>query len=121
MDRSTTASGENVRCDCPHRSTGPYFPNGAARMNQRWLYRQDRYRPAGETINTRLYDVAPIGTKQAKAFVQTHHYSGPNSWVYDRFRFGLFTAGRLVGCAVFSPPRQRKNLLILSRLRQTIR
>jgi hypothetical protein len=77
-------------------------------MNQRWLYGQDRYRPAGETINTRLYDVAPIGTKQAKAFVQTHHYSGPNSWVYDRFRFGLFTAGRLVGCAVFSHPVNEK-------------
>ena len=89
-------------------------------MNQRWLYRQDRYRPAGETINTRLYDVAPIGTKQAKAFVQTHHYSGPNSWVYGRFRFGLFTAGRLVGCAVFSHPVNEKSSLS-SRLRQTIR
>ena len=77
-------------------------------MNQRWLYRKDRYRPDGETINTRLYEVAEIGTGQAKAFVQLHHYSGPNSWVYDRFRYGLFTAGRLIGAAVFSHPVNEK-------------
>ena len=77
-------------------------------MNQRWLYRKDRYRPDGETINTRLYEVAEIGTGHAKAFVQLHHFSGPNSRVYDRFRYGLFTAGRLVGAAVFSHPVNEK-------------
>jgi hypothetical protein len=71
-------------------------------MNQRWLFGRDRYRPPSEVITTRDYDVAAIPTAEAKQFITTHHYS--RSWVYDRFRFGLFHHGRLVGVAVFSHP-----------------
>ena len=52
---------------------------------------------------TRNYEVASLaGVKAPRAFVEQHHYSG--SWVADRFRFGLFTGGRMVGVAVFSMP-----------------
>ncbi len=78
------------------------MPDAPNTTCQRWLFKRDRYRPAGETINPREYDVAEIGLGAARAFVTTHHYSG--SWVYDRFRFGLFRAGQLVGVAVFSHP-----------------
>src|SRR6516225_10246084 len=35
-------------------------------LNQRWLHRRDSYRPAGETIQPRLYEVAEIGASEAK-------------------------------------------------------
>jgi hypothetical protein len=72
-------------------------------MNQRWLFGGDRCRPAGETIQTRLYDVAPIEKDApAKQFVLTHHYS--DSYPAARFRFGMYRAADLVGIAVFSVP-----------------
>ena len=70
---------------------------------QRWLFRRERYRPAGECINPRLFDVAPIGARQAKEFVTTHHYSRTPPG-YDRYSFGLFRAGELTGVAIFSHP-----------------
>ncbi len=42
------------------------------------------------------------GDAVAKEFVVTHHYA--RSYPAARFRFGLFTGGRLVGVAVFSHP-----------------
>ncbi len=72
-------------------------------MNQRWRDGLDRYRPAGETINTAAYEVAAIeGDAAPKAFVLAHHYSG--TYPAARFRFGLYRAGRLEGVAVFSHP-----------------
>ena len=72
-------------------------------FNQRWRLRRDSYRPAGEPINPRLYEVAElVGDREAKAFIVTHHYSG--SYPNARFRFGLFTGGELVGVTVFSHP-----------------
>lgn len=71
-------------------------------LTQRWLFRRERYRPAHETINTRLYEVARIGGRRATEFVRTHHYSGTG--VYDRYSFGLFHAGHMVGVAIFSHP-----------------
>lgn len=70
---------------------------------QRWRERRDLYRPAGETMNTRLYEVAPIrDDRTARAFVEQNHYSG--SYPAARFRFGLYWGGLLVGVAVFSMP-----------------
>jgi len=72
-------------------------------LNQRWRDRRDRYRPAGELIDTHRHEVARIDDDaQAKAFVVQHHYSG----VYPaaRWRFGLYRAHQLVGVAVFSHP-----------------
>lgn len=70
---------------------------------QRWRDWRGSYRPAGETIDTRAYEVAPIaGDGVARAFVQAHHYSG--SYPAARFRYGLYRAGALEGVAVFSHP-----------------
>ena len=45
-------------------------------FNQRWRLRRDSYRPAGEPINPRLYEVAELaGDRESKAFILTHHYS----------------------------------------------
>jgi hypothetical protein len=41
------------------------------------------------------------GDREAKEFILAHHYSA--SYPSARIRFGLFTAGRLAGVAVFSP------------------
>ena len=72
-------------------------------FNQRWRLRRDSYRPAGEPINPRLYEVAELaGDRESKAFILTHHYSA--SYPSARFRFGLFTGGELVGGAIFSHP-----------------
>lgn len=71
-------------------------------VTQRWRDRRDSYRPAGETIATHAYEVAPVGESDAKAFVVAHHYSG--SYPAARFRFGLHRGSRLVGVAVFSHP-----------------
>ena len=72
-------------------------------FNQRWRQRRDSYRPIGEPINPKLYEVAELaGDREAKDFVLTHHYSA--SYPRARFRFGLFTGGALVGVAVFSHP-----------------
>lgn len=72
-------------------------------VTQRWRARRDTYRPAGETIDTSLYFVDPLGQDSiAKAFVTEHHYSG--SYPAARWRFGLFEQSELVGVAVFSVP-----------------
>lgn len=72
-------------------------------QNQRWLDRRDSYRPAGEAIDTRQFEVAEMASDaDAKAFVERHHYSA--CYPAARERFGLYHAGRLVGVAVFSHP-----------------
>ena len=68
---------------------------------QRWRERRDLYRPAGETIVTAHYEVAPIADRAAKLLVEAHHYSG--TFPAARFCFGLFNP-LLVGVAVFSHP-----------------
>lgn len=72
-------------------------------FSQRWRSRRASFRPPGEVIDPRLYEVAPLaGDAAAKAFVLEHHYSG--TYPAARFRFGLFRAGVLQGVAVFSHP-----------------
>ena len=44
-------------------------------FSQRWRDRRESYRPAGEPINPRLYEVAELaGDREAKAFILAHHY-----------------------------------------------
>jgi hypothetical protein len=69
---------------------------------QRWRERRERYRPAGEVIDTLAHEVAPLAEAEAKAFVTRHHYSG--TYPAARFRFGLYRGPELVGVAVFSHP-----------------
>lgn len=70
---------------------------------QRWRDRRGSYRPAGEPIRTADFDVAPIATdREARAFVEQHHYSG--TYPAARARFGLRRRGELVGVAVLSHP-----------------
>jgi hypothetical protein len=74
---------------------------------QRWRERRDSYRPAGETIDVRRFEVASIpDDNTAKRFVVEHHYSA--SFPAARYRFGLFKADELVGVAVFSVPPHPK-------------
>jgi hypothetical protein len=72
-------------------------------VNQRWLLHRDSYRPAGEVIDTRRFEVAEIcDDATAKSFVLQHHYSG--TYPAARFRFGIYGAMGLAGVAVFSVP-----------------
>jgi hypothetical protein len=82
---------------------------GVSEVCQRWRARRDSYRPAGEVINTRAFDVTTIADDAtAKRFVEEHHYSG--TYPAARRRVGLYGAGRLVGVAVFSHPANDKAL-----------
>lgn len=73
-------------------------------LTQRWRDRWHVFRPAGEPIVTRDYEVARIRDDAVpKAFVLRHHYSG--TYPAARFRFGLYRRdGALAGVAVFSHP-----------------
>lgn len=71
--------------------------------NQRWREGRSCYRPSGETINTRAYEVAPLNSdNEPKRFIEQHHYS--NSYPAARWRFGLYHQSVMVGVAVFSHP-----------------
>lgn len=80
---------------------------------QRWCHDLPRYRPAGERIDPRRYEVAPIADDTtARAFVRAHHYSG--SYPAARFRIGLYgNVGALEGVAVFSMPANEAALAVL--------
>jgi hypothetical protein len=72
-------------------------------VNQRWCRQRPRLIPSNGVINPRLFEVAPIPDDvTARDFVTTQHYSG--SYPAARFRYGLYTAGALVGVAVYSVP-----------------
>ncbi len=63
-----------------------------ADVSQRWRGGRASYRPKGEPIDTRLYEVAAIDGKGAdnacKTFVQANHYSA--SYPAARQRLGLY-------------------------------
>jgi hypothetical protein len=71
-------------------------------LSQRWNQKRASYRPAGELIDTRAYEVTPIDKTHAKDFVISHHYS--RSYPAARFNFGLYRGPKLCGTAVFSVP-----------------
>ncbi len=65
---------------------------GGGGLNQRWRHHRSSYRPAGEPINPRHYEVAAIADDTtAKVFVCAHHYSA--TFPAARFRFGLYKIG----------------------------
>ncbi len=67
---------------------------------QRWREKRGTYRPAGETIITREYEVAELHVTPAEEFVLRHHYLG--CFPAARRCFGLYWWGDLVGVAVFA-------------------
>lgn len=70
---------------------------------QRWRTGRATYRPAGEPIATRDYEVAAIpDDRTAKTFVLEHHCAA--SYPAARYRFGLYRGAELAGVAVFSQP-----------------
>lgn len=79
---------------------------------QRWRGRRTSYRPAGEPLDTRRYEVTPIGFTDAKRYVVAHHYSA--SMPASRLEVGLWhkaSANRsaaLAGVLVFSVPMQEQ-------------
>lgn len=84
-------------------------------VSQRWRGGRASYRPAGEPIDTRLYEVAAIdgegADNLARDFIVTHHYSA--AMPAARERVGLYRGGAMVGCIVFSHPAQDKVLACL--------
>lgn len=84
-------------------------------VSQRWRGGRASYRPKGEPIDTRAYEVAPIDGEGAdniaRDFIEREHYSG--SMPAARERVGLYRAGSLVGVIVFSHPAQDKVLACL--------
>lgn len=78
---------------------------------QRWSNRRTRYRPAGELFDPSRASVQPIEDRDAKAFVEAHHYAA--SYPAARFRAGVFVKDRfqrerLCGVGVFSVPMNQK-------------
>lgn len=75
---------------------------------QRWRDRKDAYRRLGDHFNPTSYAVDVVGKGAARAFVESHHYSG--SFPAARLSVGLYRAWNvlrtLVGVAVFSVPMQ---------------
>jgi len=62
-------------------------------FSQRWRERRESYRPAGEPISPRLYEVAELaGDREAKEFILAHHYRCTDS-------SGCETRKRRCGCA----------------------
>ena len=61
----------------------------------------------------RRYEVAAIGERQARAYVEDRHYSG--TWVAARLRYGLMDVSgrepRLAGVAVLSVPVSKRAVL----------
>lgn len=74
----------------------------------RWRERRSLFRRPTEVIRPAEYDVAAVDQPTAKAFVVANHYSA--TFPADRFRYGLFRRGALVGVAVFSVPASNKVL-----------
>ena len=70
---------------------------------QRWLSGRHSWRPAGELIDPRRFEVAPVEAADAKAFVRAHHYS--RSCCSLVRRHGLYAGCSLVGVAVFASPQ----------------
>lgn len=68
---------------------------------QRWRGGRASYRPAGETINTREYEIAKIAKDRiARDWCGERHYT--RTLPPTRERFGLYRRGELVGLAVYS-------------------
>lgn len=79
----------------------------ATSRSQRWKEKKVRYRPPGEVFNPSRAEVVVLPERDAKAFIERHHYS--RSYPAAKFRVGLmvkpaFGAEYLGGVAVYSIP-----------------
>lgn len=77
---------------------------------QRWHLKCARFVVPSVRFEPRHHEVSEIPDDTTpRRFIKAHHYSGsyPNAWR----RFGLYTRGELVGCAVFSVPQ---NMAVLN-------
>lgn len=73
---------------------------------QRWRDGRHHWRHRTEGgFDSRRYEVAALGERTARAFVEANHYSG--SYPAARLRYGIYRAGNLQGVAVLSVPVQR--------------
>ena len=78
--------------------------------SQRWRERRALYRPDGQIFDPRAFGVEVIREREARPFVEAHHYSA--SYPAARLAVGLMRAREgwfepdLVGVAVFSVPAQ---------------
>lgn len=70
--------------------------------SQRWRDRREHFVPDATVINPAEFSVGAIAERQAKAFVEAHHYSA--SFPASRLSVGLHRGARLVGVATFSVP-----------------
>jgi hypothetical protein len=78
-------------------------------MNQRWRQRRDTYRPAGEVINTRSYEIAETNSdRTVREFIALHHYL--QTTPPARFRFCLYKGQQIVGVAVFAHPTNDRSI-----------
>lgn len=79
---------------------------------QRWSGGRASYRPAGEPIDTRRYEVAELlDDTTPREYIVGNHYS--RSYPAARYRFGLYRGAKLVGVAVFSWPVNEATLACL--------
>jgi hypothetical protein len=74
---------------------------------QRWTERRESWQTI-EPFDPSRYEVAPLDQAEARAFVERHHYSG--TFPAARFSFGVYRAGHLVGCAVYSVPVNQRSI-----------
>ena len=106
LERST---GRDPTCAPDrHPDRGPRLQGAAMNVDgaQRWRSGRASYRPAGEVIDTRRFEVAavdgPGADNVARAFVVAHHYSA--SYPAARERIGLYRGGA-GGRRRLQPPR----------------
>lgn len=78
-------------------------PHPSLDFGQRWTDKRCTYRGRARGFDPRDYAVDLLSSdRQAKTFVERHHYSG--SYPAARARAGLYRGRDLVGVAVFSVP-----------------
>ncbi len=78
-------------------------------MNQRSHLQRDTYRPAGEVINTRAYEISETNSDRVvREFIDAHHYL--QTTPPARFRFCLYKGQELVGVAVFAHPTNDRSI-----------
>lgn len=101
--------GNGLRLVAPTRPDPRFIPTeDITAVNfgpQRWRRRTFRFRPHGERFDPSPHGVELLPEADARAFVETHHYSG--SYPAARRAWGLFHKDQgLVGVAVLAVPMQ---------------
>ena len=79
-------------------------------LNQRWYHHQDRYRPSGETINPRLYEVAPIGAAPAREFDPQPRHTAEGKIAFPGHLGTIYKAHNAVFAGMATPPQTKQRL-----------